>query len=71
MPKIYKEYYGNVKVANQYYLWIKGATNLKGGGGERGGEGHKENGEVRSHPIPSTRVKCTPKTPTLQDNNRV
>lgn len=42
-----------------------------GGEGERGGEGQKENGEVRSHSIPSTSVKCTPKTPTLQGNNRV
>lgn len=42
-----------------------------GGEGERGGEGQKENGEVRSHSISSTRVKCTPKTPTLQGNNRV
>lgn len=41
------------------------------GGGEKGGEGQKENGEVRSHSIASTRVKCTPKTPTLQGNNRV
>lgn len=41
------------------------------GGGEKGGEGQKENGEVRSHSIPSTRVKCIPKTPTLQGNNRV
>lgn len=40
-------------------------------GGEKGGEGQKENGEVRSHSIASTRVKCTPKTPTLQGNNRV
>lgn len=43
----------------------------RGGGGERGGKGQKENGEVRSHSISSTRVKCTPKTPTLQGNNRV
>lgn len=43
----------------------------RGGGGERGGEGQKENGEVRSHSISSNRVKCTPKTPTLQGNNRV
>lgn len=42
-----------------------------GGEGERGGEGQKENEEVRSHSISSTRVKCTPKTPTLQGNNRV
>lgn len=27
----------------------------EGGGGERGGEGQKENGEVRSHSISSTR----------------
>lgn len=43
----------------------------RGGGRERGGEGQKENGEVRSHSISSNRVKCTPKTPTLQGNNRV
>lgn len=61
--------------SSESVLSVNKRRNQLGGGGrgegERGGEGQKENGEVRSHSIPSTRLKCTPKTPTLQGNNRV
>ena len=59
--------------SSESVLSVNKRRNQLGGGegGEKGGEGQKENGEVRSHSIPSTRVRCTPKTPTLQGNNRV
>ena len=46
-----------MKVANQYYLWKKGATNWGGGGGEgRGGAEGKRRGEESLHSFYSREV---------------
>lgn len=50
------------KTNNQYYPWRKEQS-------RGGGEGHKNNGEVRSHTTLSTSVKCTPNNAYLMGFN--